>query len=56
VVSLSVVRLPRGEMTGDQGHSVYMTLNWRARGIGELTLDAKKIQSGVKYRKVSLSV
>jgi len=36
-------------------HSTYTTLNWRAWGIRELTLDADKIEYVLKYRKASFS-
>ena len=35
------------------GHGAVTTLNWGARGIGELTLDANKIEQMLKYRKAS---
>ena len=34
-------------------HSAYTTLNWGAGGIGELTLEATKIEQMLKYRKAS---
>ena len=34
-------------------HSTYTTLNWGARGIRELMLDANKIEQMLKYRKSS---
>ena len=34
-------------------HSAYTTLNWRAGGTRESTLDANKIEQVLKYRKAS---
>ena len=36
-----------------EDHGTYTTLNWRAGGNRELTLDANKIEQMLRYRKAS---